>query len=72
MYDINYKGTHYCIKRHIKGDKYENDCFVLDKKYAIRKFLYKESARYICGELNKKYTAFSFYVVRCEHGDILR
>ena len=32
----------------------------------------KESANYVCSELNKKYSAYSFYVVRCEHGDILR
>ena len=56
---------YWCIMKHIKGDSYEHDCYILDAKYRIKKFMYKESAEYQCAVLNsERGNDESYYVVR--------
>ena len=69
---MKYKCKHYCIKKHIKGDKYENDCFMLDDKYQIKKWYYKESVEYECSRLNMRDKNVSYYYLRYYDGDILK
>lgn len=60
-----YAKYHYGIKKHIKGDGYNNDCRVLDANYKPLKYIYKASANYMCEQLNKAHSGrVKFYVVR--------
>lgn len=60
-----YAKYHYGIKKHIKGDSYEYDCWVLDANYKPLKYIYKASANYKCDQLNKHIPdGIKFYVVR--------
>lgn len=60
-----YAKYHYGIKKHIKGDSYENDCLVLDSNYKPLKYIYKSSANYMCEQLNQAHSGrMKFYVVR--------
>lgn len=56
---------HYGIKKHIKGDAYNNDCYVLDENYKILKYVYRASANFMCEQLNEAHSGrCKFYVVR--------
>lgn len=56
---------HYGIKKHIKVDGYQYDCWVLDANYKPLKYIYKASANYMCDQLNKAHSGrVKFYVVR--------
>ena len=56
---------HYGIKKHIKGDGYDHDCWVLDEKYFPLKYIYRASADYMCSELNRVHSGrVKFYVAR--------
>lgn len=56
---------HYGIKKHIKGDGYDRDCWVLNESYRPLKYIYRASADYMCSELNKAHSGrVKFYVAR--------
>lgn len=56
---------YFCIMKHTKGTSYEHDCYLLDSKYRIKKFKYRESAKYECARLNmEKSKNCSYYIVR--------
>ena len=56
---------HYGIKKHIKGDGYDHDCWVLSESYRPLKYIYRASADYMCGELNRAHSGrVKFYVAR--------
>lgn len=55
----------YGIKKHIKGSFYDEDCLVIDEHYHVLSYIYKESANYMCEQLNKAHSGrIKFYVVR--------
>ena len=55
---------HYGIKKHTCGDGYMNDCWVLGPNCLPLKYIYRESAEYMCEQLQKKNTKCKYYVVR--------
>ena len=56
----------YGIKKHRKGDKYENDCFVLDKDYRIAA-MSKEGAEVMLRIFKRQYgNDYSFQIVRLD------
>ena len=55
---------HYGIKKHICGDGYMYDCWVLGPNCLPLIFIYKASANYMCEQLQKNNTKCKFYVVR--------
>ena len=56
---------HYGIKKHIKGDGYEYDCWVLGSDYLPLKYIYRARASFMCNELNKAHRGrIKFYVAR--------
>lgn len=60
-----YAKYHYGIKKHIKGDGYAYDGWVLDKYYKPLKYIYRASANYMCDQLNKAHSGrVKFYVAR--------
>lgn len=63
MYKKNAK-YHYGIKKHTRGDGYMYDCWVVGDDYLPLKYIYRQSAEYVCNELQKKTNDYKFYVVR--------
>ena len=57
---------HYGIKKHICGTAYANDFFVTDEKMKPLSYIYKDSANFICNELQKKDAHSRYYVVRLD------
>ena len=56
---------HYGIKKHIKGDGYQYDCWVLGSDYLPLKYIYRASASFMCNELNNAHRGrIKFYVAR--------
>lgn len=62
-----YAKYHYGIKKHIPGDGYDHDCWVLGDNYLPLKYIYRASANFMCEELNKAHRdRLKFYVARCD------
>lgn len=61
--DVRY---HYGIKKHICGTAYINDFFVTDVNFKPLSYIYKESANFICEELQKKDIRSRYYVARLD------
>ena len=59
-----YVKHHYGIKKHTCGDGYMYDCWVVGDDYLPLKYIYRQSAEYICNELQKKTNDYKFYVAR--------
>ena len=60
-----YAKYHYGIKKHIKDDAYDHDCWMLDTNYRPLKYIYRSSADYICNQLNQAHSGrLKFYVAR--------
>ena len=57
---------HYGIKKHICGTAYANDFFVGNENMKPLSYIYKDSANFICNELQKKDTHSRYYVVRLD------
>lgn len=57
---------HYGIKKHTCGDGYMYDCWVVGDDYLPLKYIYRQSAEYVCNELQKKTNDYKFYVARFE------
>ena len=57
---------HYGIKKHICGTAYINDFFVTGLDFKPLSYIYKESANFICEELQKKDTRSRYYVARLD------
>lgn len=56
----------YGIKKHIKGDKYENDCLMLDKNYRVLS-VSKETAEMLIRQFHFRYgDEYSFTIVRLD------
>ena len=56
----------YGIKKHIKGDKYSNDCLMLDNNYKVRAVT-KDTAEMLVKYFEKRYgDAYSFRIVRLD------
>lgn len=56
----------YGIKKHIKGDKYSNDCLMLDDNYRVRAVT-KDTAEMLVKYFEKHYgDAYSFRIVRLD------
>lgn len=65
MYKKNAK-YHYGIKKHTCGDGYMYDCWVLGSNGIPLSYIYRQSAEFVCNELQKKTNDYKFYVVRCD------
>ena len=60
-------GKLYGIRKHTKGQKYDDDCLVLDSNYHVLKYKYFESARFMCQELTKAHSGrCTFTIVRLD------
>lgn len=55
---------HYGIKKHTCGDGYMYDCWVLGPNGLPLVYIYRQSAEFVCNELQKKTNDYKFYVVR--------
>jgi len=56
----------YGIKKHIKGDKYSNDCLMLDKNYRVLS-VSKETAEMLIRQFHFRYgDEYSFTIVRLD------
>ena len=54
----------YGIKKHVKGEFYDNDRLILTKDYKVVKYQYKESASFMANFLTYKDNNAKYYVVR--------
>lgn len=57
---------HYGIKKHTCGTGYDLDCWVLNKDYQPLKYIYRQSAEFMCNELQKTNTICKYYVARLD------
>lgn len=57
---------HWGIKKHICGTAYVNDFFVFDSDFKPLAYVYKESANFMCNELQKKDNKSKYYVARLD------
>ena len=55
---------HYGIKKHTCGGSYMYDCRVLGNDYLPLKYIHRQSAEFVCSQLQKKTNDYKFYVVR--------
>lgn len=55
---------HYGIKKHTCGDGYMYDCWVVGDDYLPLKYIYRQSAEFVCNELQRKTNDYKFYVAR--------